>query len=641
MAAAEVGSSTGAPSRRLAAILAADVVGYSRLMGADEEGTFAALRALRGEIIGPQIARHHGRLVKTTGDGLLVEFASVVDALRCATAWQQDVARCNADIPEQQRIVFRIGINLGDVIVENEDIHGDGVNIAARLEALARPGTICLSRAARDQVRDRLPVSFRALGEVNVKNIARPVQAFLVEPSAEETNTVRARRTARSRYLSISAVALIGSAAIAGVLAGLTPWATLTDRQSPPVTSASPDLPLPVAGRASIAVLRFNNLGGDAQNLRLDEALAENLISSLSKLPQMFVIARNSTFAYSGRAVTAQQVAEELGVRYVLEGSVQQAGARVRINTRLVDAMNGSSLWSEIYDHQIDDIFALQDDITLKVVTALQIELTQGEVARVRQRGTNNLRAWLLVNESLKHLLRFTRQDNTRARELAEQAIALDPNYPEAYIRLGRAHLADFHAGWSPNRDVSLQRSIELARRALALDPNYPDTYHLLSAIYLFVGRHDDALLSIRKALDLSPSHSLAQANLGMILTYSGEPDAAIPVLKEAMRLSPTYSAWFLNELARAHLQTGSYDEAIQILHKCLEREPDNGEGLILLTAAYSAAGRLDEARAALTRFLGPRPAYTLRHYATGEFYRNRQDLDRMLEALRTAGLPE
>jgi adenylate cyclase len=339
--------------------------------------------------------------------------------------------------------------------------------------------------------------------------------------------------------------------------------------------------------------------------------------------------------------VKVQQVSEELGVRYVLEGSVQRSGSRVRVTAQLIDGTSGYHLWSEIYDREIDDVFVLQDAITLNVVTALQIQLTQGEVARVRQRGTNNLRAWLLVNQSFDHLLRFTQEDNEHARRLAEEAIALDPKYPEAYVRLGRTHLQDFHSGWVSNPAASLRRSIELAQQALKLDDTYPDTYVLLSGIYLFLTRHDDARLAISKALELSPNHSLGKAHLGMILTYAGEPEAAINVFKEAMRLSPIYPDWFLSELARAYFLMGRYEEAIEALQRRLQHDPNSGEALILLAASESASGRLDKAKAALDKFLAPRPAYTLGHYASGEFFKNPEDLNRVLEALRKAGLPE
>jgi adenylate cyclase len=439
----------------------------------------------------------------------------------------------------------------------------------------------------------------------------------------------------RYAVVIVTGLAILSAAGAAWWWSG-SPGTEVASRSPVSTPEFAPDLP-----RASIAVLPFDNLGGDSEGMGLGEALAEIIISSLSKIPKMFVIARNSAFTYKGKPVKVQTVSRELGVRYVLEGSVQRSGSRVRIAAQLIDAATGFHLWSETYDRDLDDVFALQDEITLSVVTALQIELTQGEVARIRQRGTNNLRAWLLVNQSFEHLLRFTQEDNERARKLAEEAIALDPNYPEAYVRLGRTHLQDFHSGWVRNPEASLRRSIELAQQALKLDDTYPDTYVLLSGIYVFLKRHDDARLAISKALELSPNHSLGKAHLGMILTYAGEPEAAINVFKEAMRLSPIYPDWFLSELARAYFLTGHYEQAIEALQRRLQHVPNSGEALILLAASESAAGRLDKAKAALDMFLAPRPAYTLRHYASGEFFKKPEDLNRVLEALRKAGLPE
>lgn len=622
-------------TRRLAAILVADVVGYSRLMRADDEGTLNRLQSHRAELIDPAIALHHGRLVKTMGDGLLVEFPSIVDALRCAIQWQDGMRRCNAGIAEDMRIVFRIGINLGDVIVEDEDIHGDGVNVAARLEGLAKPGTICISRAARDQVRDRFPFKFDNLGELRVKNIARPVQAFLLTPDSS-TGSAQGGRW-RSPIVAAALALVLGGA---GLLAWLTPWAPSSPLES--TRTASPGTkPLPLPDKPSVVVLPFADLGGDSESLNLGDGLADNIISSLSKLPQIFVIARSSAFTYKDKSVKVQTVAEDLGVRYVLEGSVQHSGTTVRITAQLIDATTGFRLWSETYDRQLTDLFALQDEITLNVITAFQVELTHGELARVRQRGTKNLRAWLLINQSFDEFNRFNRQGNAQARRLIEEALALDPDYPDAYVRLARTYLLEFQTGWESNREQLLKRSVELTQQALKLDPLYPDAYVLLGAIFLFLGQHDTALQVTRKAIDLSPNHSLARASLGMILTYAGEPGAAVISLNEAMRLSPLYPDWFLGELGRAYFQTGQYGEAIEALSERLNQNPDSSEALVLLAAAESAAGRPDRAAAALAKFLEPRPGYTLKHYAAGEYYKKSDDLARILEALRKAGLPE
>jgi adenylate cyclase len=436
----------------------------------------------------------------------------------------------------------------------------------------------------------------------------------------------------------VAALVLVLTAA--GWVGWFAPWGP-SARRDPADAASSAGKPLPLPDKPSIAVLPFDNLGGDPERLGLGEGLAENIISSLSKIPKMFVISRSSTFTYKGKPVKVDQISQELGVRYVLAGSVQKSGTKVRITAELVDGVSGFHMWSETYDRDLDDIFALQDEITLNVVTALQIELTQGELTRVRQRGTTNLKAWLLVNESFEQLMRFTRDGNAQARKLAEDALALDPGYPEAYVRLARTYLSDFQMRWGASPTASLERSIELAQQALALDASYPDTYILLSAIYLYLKRHDDAMLAISKALDLSPNHPLAKAHLGMILTYGGQPEAAINVFKEAMRLSPIYPDWFLSELARAYFLTGRYDEATDALQQRLQRDPTSGEALILLAASESAAGRMDTARDALGKFLEPRPAYTLSQYASGEFYKSPDNLKPVLDALRKAGLPD
>ena len=465
-----------------------------------------------------------------------------------------------------------------------------------------------------------------------------PGRAAESTPSADAAVPVADRTGARSP--SLYALLLVAGLALLP-LAGAAWWLSGTDWVEATRSLWAGSVPAPDLSRPSIAVLPFDEFGGDSDQLSLGDALAEHIITSLSKTPKMLVIARNSTFAYKGRPVNVQEVSRELGARYVLEGSVQRLGNRVRIAAQLIDSTTGYHGWGETYDRDLDDIFALQDEIALDVVTALQVELTEGEVARIRRRGTANLRAWLLVNQSFEHMVRFTKESNERARAMAEEALALDPDYAEAYVRLGRTHLVDYHSGWVPDPAAALRRAIEAAQRALALDPDYPDTYHLLSAIYLYLKRHDDARLAVAKALELSPNHSLAKANLGMILTYAGEAETAINVFKEAMRLSPIFPGWFAGELGRAYFQLGRHEEAIEALQRRLRDEPDSGEALILLAASQSAAGRTAEARAALDRFLAPRPHYTLRHYAAGEFYKNDEDLDRVLDALRQAGLPE
>ncbi len=622
--------------RRLAAILAADVVGYSRLMGKDEAGTRARFNAHLNELIERAIANRQGRIVKTIGDGLLVELASVVEAVQCAVDIQMGMAERNKDEPDDRRIDFRIGVNLGDVIVEGDDIHGDGVNVAARLEALADPGGVCISGSAFEQVRDKLEFGFEDLGHQQVKNIVRPVRTYrlLIDPnSAGKLLSAPVKGAVRWKWPAVAAVLAVVVAA-SGIAWGQ-PWA-------PDVEPASVTrMAWPLPDKPSIAVLPFNNLSGDPSQGHLGDGLAENIIASLSKIPQMFVISRNSTFTYKGKPVKVQQVAEELGVRYVLEGSVQRSGAKARITAQLIDALTGHHLWSERYDRDVNDIFAFQDEITLKVVTALQVELTDGDLARVRQKGTKNLDAWLLVTQAAEKTLRLTKEDNAKAKELAKRAIALDGNYTQAYTALAWSHLLDFQAGWATNRAKSFKRSVELVQQALKLDDTYSRTYTLLGNIHLFINQHDQAIAYTKKAIDLSPNDSSSIANLAMIQSYAGEPGEAIVLLRKAMRLSPFYPDWFLSELGRAYFLTGQYDEAIDALKLRLRRDPNSGDGQILLAASYGAVGRQEEAQAALAEFVKPRPYYTLKHYAKGEFYKNPEDLKRVLDGLRKAGLPE
>jgi len=618
--------------RRLAAILAADVAGYSRLMSADEEGTLAALTAHRTELIDPKITEFGGRIANTAGDSVLAEFPSVIEALRCAIDMQRGIAERNVGIAEDRRIEFRVGLNLGDVIEQNGDLLGEGVNIAARLEGLADTGGICLSRAARDQVRDRMEIAFKDMGEVEVKNIARPVRVFRYWPHGDTAPSPQAKtRVQRWRMPAIAASLIV----IIGGVAWWQPWVPGVE----PASIAKMAFPLPK--KPSIAVLPFENLSGDPSQEHLGSGLAENIIASLSKIPQMFVIARNATFTYRDKPVKVRQVAEELGVRYVLTGSVQRSGAKARITARLIDALTGHHLWSGRYDRKLEDIFAFQDEITLNVVTALQVKLTDGELARVRQRGTKNLEAWLLVTQSIEKSLLFTKEDNAGARELARKAVALDKNYAQAYIALAWTHLFYYQAGWATDRTNSFKRCVELVKQALKLDPSYPRTYTLLGNIHLFINRHERAIAFMEKAIALSPNDSLSMANLAMIQNYAGKPDVAITLLHKAMRLRPYYPDWFLGELGRAYFLTEQYDEATETLKLRLRRNPNSGEGQVLLVAAYGAAGRQREARAVLTEFLKSRPTYSTSHYAKGEYYKNPEDLKRVRDGLRKAGLPE
>ncbi len=623
-------------TRKLTAILYADVAGYSRLTGEDEEGTHHTLSTYL-DVLTDAIKNHGGEVVHFAGDAVLADFTSVVAALICAMEVQRDLAARNAALADENRLQFRIGLNLGEVIVDRGDIYGDGVNIAARLEGLAEPGGICISGRFYQQIENKLDVGYEYLGERDVKNIKKPVRVYhvLLEPEAAGTVLGEPRRAAQSWRLPALATVLVILFVAGGMAWWFQPW-------EPTVEPASLErMAFPLPDKPSIAVLPFANMSADPEQEFLADGVTENIIAAISTVPDIFVISRSSVFTYKGRTVKVQRVAEELGVRHVLEGSVQRSGDKVRITAQLIDAITGYHVWSGRYDRDVKDIFDLQDEITLKIVTALQVELTEGELARVRQRGTDNLEAWLLVTQSLEHFMQFTKGGNVRARELAQKAIAVDPKYPDAYIRLARTHLIDFQAGWVADRAESLKRTVELVQQALKLDDAYPATYNILGSIHLFLRQHDRAIAYTEKAISLNPNHSLAKAHLAMILNYAGQPEKAIALLQNAMRLSPYYPDWFLGELGRAYFLTGRYDEAIKALKQRLRRNPNSSEAYVLLAAAYGASSREEEAQAALAEFVKPRPYYTLKHYAQGEFYKNPGDLKRVLDGLRKAGLPE
>ncbi|MEE8608876.1 MAG: tetratricopeptide repeat protein, partial [Nitrospiraceae bacterium] len=488
-----------------------------------------------------------------------------------------------------------------------------------------------------NHVKNKVELSFEDLGDQEVKNIPEPVRVFRVLIDPETAGVVKIK--AKTAKVSWRRPALAAAAVLLFVAAGLVIWQRPWEPDTEPASVERMAFPLPE--KPSIAVLPFDNLSGDPGQEHFADGITENIIAALSRVSEMFVIARNSTFTYKGKPVKVQQVAEELGVRYVLEGSVQRSGNRLRITAQLIDALTGHHRWSARYDREVKDIFALQDEITLKIVEALQVELTEGERARIRRRGTNNLEAWLLLTQSNRYFYRFTKEDNVRARELVQKAVELDPKYAGAYTSLGYVHWLDAQAGWGKSRADSLKRAVELAQVAINLDDTFSGTYRLLGSIHLLLIQHDDAIAYIEKAIDLSPNDPRNFATLAFILNYSGQPEKAILLLEKAMRLSPYYPDWYLGELGRAYLLTGRYDEAIEALKQRLRRNPNSGEAHVLLAAAYGKLGRENEAQAALAEFMKPRPYYTLRHYAQGEFYKNPEDLEYVLDGLRKAGFPE
>ncbi len=581
--------------RRLAAILVADVVGYSRLMGEDEEGTLEALTAHRTELIEPCIAEHRGRVVKTTGDGLLAEFASVLDSARCAVAIQEGMAERNKAIPYDHRIEFRIGVNLGDVIVQDDDIFGDGVNVAARLEGLAEPGGVHVSGDAYRQVRGKIDVEFDDLGPQTLKNIAEPVQVYRVILNTDGAKPPGGQPAAYGRH---------------------TP----------------PDKP-------SIVVLPFDNMSTDDEQEIFADGLTEDIITTLSKLSGLFVIARNSSFAYKRQARDLRQIAAELGVRCILEGSVRTAGKRMRISTQLIDATDGGHLWAERYDRHIDDVFAIQDEITLRIATELQVTLTEGEQARIHYSTTNNLEAW---NHWVQGLSFYRRDVSTegvgRAREFWEKALALDSKSAALNAMLGLLHWASARYGWWDDRETALARAQEYNRVVLAIDGENADAHYVRALLLLMTGRHDEAVAEARRAIDLGPGSADIAAFTSLVFNFSGLAEEALVQIKKAMRLSPIYPSWYLGDLGFANRLLGRYEEAISVFKEYGERSP--GFGHIDLVIIYHNLGRNEASKAEAARLLEARPNFTIASWRQSQFYRDTARLEADVSALREAGLP-
>ncbi|HEV2335737.1 MAG TPA: adenylate/guanylate cyclase domain-containing protein [Stellaceae bacterium] len=569
--------------RRLSAILAADVAGYSRLMGADEEGTLAALKSHRREVFDPQIAEHRGRIVKTTGDGLLAEFASVVDAVRCAVAVQRQMAERTLAIAAEERIAFRVGINVGDIIIDEGDIYGDGVNIAARLEALAEPGGICVSRMVRDQVRDKLGVAFEDLGEQEVKNIARPVRVFRVRSGSPPLTHPVA--DAPGSPLSRSA----GEGA------------ERQRREAGEGASAPPALELP--DKPSIAVLPFQNMSGDPEQEYFADGMVEEIITALSRIRWLFVIARNSSFTYKGQPVDVKQIGRELGVRYVLEGSVRKGGNRVRITAQLIDASDGTHLWADRFDGPLDDVFELQDKIALSVAGIIEPALQSAEIARSAGRPTNDLTAYDLYLRGYAMVL-SSRARFPEALRLMEQAIERDPRYGPALAWAAFCYMAACPDGRSDDSEADSRKGLDLARRALQVAGDDPGTLaHAALALSYFGEDIGSMMALVDRAVVLNPSFARGWHVSGILRWWAGQPDLAIEHVEASLRLSPrARSGWAFVVIGGAHLTNHRFDEALPKLLLAIQDDPSAHEAYRLLAACYAHMGRLDEARAIVAR---------------------------------------
>jgi adenylate cyclase len=580
-----------ASTRRLAAILAADIVGYSRLMGLDEAGTVQAMREHRAAA-DPIIAEHGGRVFKTTGDGLLIEFGSVVGAVECALALQHLAADRNAEVPSERRMEWRIGVHLGDVLIDGDDILGDGVNIAARLEGIAEPSGICISDEASRQVRGKVEAEFADIGEQSLKNIARPLRVYRVSSSSAARKPI------------------------------------------------SPAAALPLPDKPSIAVLPFANMSADPEQEFFADGIAEDVITALSRYRSLFVIARNSCFTYKGRAVDVKQIGRELGVRYVLEGSLRKAGSRIRVSAQLVEAETGKHVWAERYDRELSDIFAVQDEITEAVTIAIAPAIAEAEQQRAVRKPPGSLDAWEAYQRGLWHLIKSTNEDNALAEEFFQQAVDLDPGFAGGYTGLAAArnYAADFgRRGLSE----ALSSAEALARRAVALDSADAEARSQLACELYSRGDYEGGLVEAERALTLSPNLALAQAHRGATLIFSGRRKEGITARERSIRLDPRRSAARLNQIALALYFSGEYDAAIEAANRTIRSYPDFPNTYRWLAAVHGQLGQIKEAKEALQKAIAIAPA-AFDMYVRGRVpWMRPEDHAHMLEGLRKAGWSE
>jgi adenylate cyclase len=673
--------------RKLAAILSADVKGYSRLMSEDEVGTIQTLNAYK-EVMTSLIQHHRGRVVDAPGDNVLAEFGSVVDAVQCAAKIQKELKTRNGELPENRRMEFRIGVNLGDVIEDGEQILGDGVNIAARLESLSEAGGICISGTAFDQVKNKLNLGYKYLGEQTVKNIVEPVRVYRVLMDPEAAGKVIGEKKAKPRQWQMVALGLI--VAVIVVIAAVVIWKLYTpsalkqeitfkekitfpqpekapatvppstevapkEKVAPPspekvakptapstpkVEVASKDkMAFPLPDVPSIAVLPFVNMSRDPEQEYFSDGITETIITAFSKVPKLFVIARNSAFTYKGKPVKVKQVSEELGVRYVLEGSVQRSADRIRINAQLIDALTGYHIWAERYDRDLKDIFAIQDEITMRIITSLEVKLTGGGTIRVQASGTNNLEAYLLCLQANDQIIRLNKDGNLLAKQLAEKAIALDPKYPDPHHLLGRASWLEIPLGLTKDPRKSIANAMAYTQKALALDSSLASAHSTLGMLYTIMGQHDEGIVECEKAVNLEPNAAGGYYVLGEVLRYAGRHEEAIAMCQKAIRLNPFPPSWYYFGLTNAYSLTGQYEEAIKAGKKAIHIDPNNLVSRVFLAAAYSLNGQEEEARIEAKEVLRINPHFSVDLYEKTIPYKNEEDKKLIIGALRKAGL--
>nr|WP_205938832.1 adenylate/guanylate cyclase domain-containing protein [Rhizobium leguminosarum] len=583
-------------TRKLAAILVADVVGYSRLAGVDEDRILARLRTLRSDLVDPTIAVHNGRVVKRTGDGSLIEFRSVVDAVRCAIEVQTAMVERNTGVSPEHRIEFRVGIHLGDVVEENDgDLMGDGVNIAARLEGIAKPGAICLSEDAYRQVKARLDLAVTDLGKIELKNIAEPMQVYSLQIGTPRPNP------------------------------------------APQVRSAI-EMPS-VPDKPSIAVLAFNNMSGDAEQEYFSDGISEDIITDLSKLSELHVIARNSSFVYKNVTASVPEMAKALGVRYVLEGSVRKAGNRVRVTAQLIDASNGGHIWASRFDRDLTDIFAVQDELTQEIVAALRLNLTHGDQDRLAQGRALNVDAYELLLRGREQASAHTRTGNRAARSLAADALAIDPQYAAAQALISFTHVLDYVNAWSTDPEGSLRIGMDLAQQAVEMAEEQPNGRFALGMACMWNRELERARAEVRQGLALSPNSADLLILMAHIQIFSGDPAGALETLDASMRLDPHHPEILFQFRADAHFSLGEYEQAIAAIEQRLQQNSQSETAYALLASCYGHLGRSEESRQAWEKALQINPNFSVERRRRILPFRNPEDFDRRVEGLRKAGL--
>jgi len=635
-----------AAHRKLAAILAADVVGYSRMMGTDEIGTLRRLKQLRRDVIDPTIDAYQGRLVKTTGDGLLVEFPSAVEAVTCAITLQHSLASRNETVARDKRIVYRLGINVGDIIIDGDDIFGDGVNIAARLEALCEPGGLCISGTAHNHVRDNVPVEFDDLGIQAVKNIARPVHIFGV--SAEKISAIPApateRRVSKIRFRK-GRIRILGgvlfAVAIIAVVAGSGYWLIVRSPEStaPPQTGdlTPGDPKAPKTTRATIAVLPFASLSDEDSSKYFADGLTEDVISALGRFHDLSVISPSSVFAYKGKRPTPDEVGRDLKVRYVVEGSVRRSQQQVRVSVSLTDTAHGVLLWSDTYDSESGEILSLQDRITLNIAGSLANQVTSFELARSEAKPPTNLAAYDLVLQGRNLHSRARRDDNAQARTLFERATELDPNYAAAYVGLGWVDITAMTHGWTATPRAALDRAESYARKALELDDFSPGAHSLLGTVALYLGDYERALNELNRAIDINGSDTKAYGSLVAVRLWTGDIQGAIAAAELLIQLQPVMTPVDVFNLATAYLLADRGSDAVRILEQARDRNAINAFGNIILAAAYAQTGREAEAERQVEIVHRQFPVFSRQDF--GSLQRDPRLRKKLANALEKAGL--